>query len=117
MSLRAVEAMAQLAQRLGMGRVNPLFLHESQHVSVRLLPYDVVARAMRVSAPEATTSLTLEVDIARHLVGNGAPVAGPAADWSGGPHIQDDFVITLWELVEHVAANGDDPRHVSEAAD
>jgi Ser/Thr protein kinase RdoA (MazF antagonist) len=115
-SLRVVEAIAQLARRLGMGCVNPLFLHESQHVSVRLLPYEVVARAMRVSAPEATTRSTLELDIARHLVGNGAPVAGPAADWPGGAHIQDGFVITLWEFVEHVAANGDDPRHVSEAA-
>jgi Ser/Thr protein kinase RdoA (MazF antagonist) len=109
--------MTQLARRLGMGRVNPLFLHDSQHVSVRLLPYHVVARAMRVSGPEAMARLTLEVDIARHLVGNGAPVAGPAADWPGGPHIQDGFVITLWEFVEHVAANGDNPRHVSEATD
>ncbi|MGA7808275.1 phosphotransferase [Bradyrhizobium sp.] len=109
--------MTQLARRLGMGRVNPFFLHESQHVSVRLLPYDVVARAMPVSAPEATARLTLEVDIARHLAGNRAPVAGLAADWPGGPHIQDGFVITLWKFIEHVAANGDDARHVSEAAD
>jgi aminoglycoside phosphotransferase (APT) family kinase protein len=116
-SLRAVEAIAQLARRLGMGSVNPLFLHESQHVTVRLLPYDVVARAMRVSASEATARLTLEVDIARHLVGNGAPVAGPATCWPAGPHIQDGFVITLWEFIQHVAADGDDPRHVSEAAD
>lgn len=113
----AVQAMTRLARRLGMGGVQPLFLRNSQHISVRLLPHDVVARAMRAGAPEATARLTLEVDIAHHLVGNGAPVAGPAADWPAGPHIEDGFVITLWQFVEHAAADGDDPRHVSAAAD
>jgi predicted trehalose synthase len=114
---RLAQALTRMARRLGMGRVDSVFLHESQHVSVRLFPLDVVARAMRASDPGATARLALEVDVARHLARNGAPIAGLAAEWPAGPHIQDDFVITLWAFVEHVAANWEDSRHVSGAAD
>jgi len=116
MSSRAIEAAIRLTQRLGVRRVDPVILHESQHVSVRLFPLNVVARAVSIDDREATKWLSREIDIARHLAKSAAPIVGPAAEWPAGPHIQDDFAFTLWEFVEHVAADGDNAAHVMLAA-
>lgn len=109
---RVAEAAVRLAHRLGIGRVNAVILHESRRISIRLLPLNVVARAVSIHDREATRRLSRESDVARHLAKCAAPVVGPAAELPAGPHIQDDFALTLWEFVEHVAADDENAGHV-----
>ena len=116
-SSRAVEAATRLAQRLRIPCRDPIILHESLHISIRLFPLDVVARAVSIGDQEATNRLTREICIARHLARNDAPVVGPSTEVPGGPHIQEGFAFTLWKFVEHVAADDDNAEHVGRAAE
>ncbi|MBV9456488.1 MAG: aminoglycoside phosphotransferase family protein [Bradyrhizobium sp.] len=106
-----------MAQRLGVRRVEPVILHVSQHVSVRLFPLNVVARAVSLHDQEAMRRLSREIDIARHLVKSAAPIVGPAVELPPGPHVQDGFAFSLWEFVEHVAADDENAGHVTGAAE
>jgi Ser/Thr protein kinase RdoA (MazF antagonist) len=54
--------------------------------------------------------------MASHLVSKGAPVVPPAGELPAGPHLYEEFVVTLWEWVDHVAADWDDADHLSLAA-
>jgi Ser/Thr protein kinase RdoA (MazF antagonist) len=95
--------------------MDPVILHASQRISIRLFPLNVVARAVSFDDQAATDRLTREIDVARHLAKSAAPVVGPTPELPAGPHIQDGFVLTLWEFVEHVAADGDNAEHVAHA--
>lgn len=117
MSSRAVEAAIRLAQRLGVRRVDPVILHESRRVTIRLFPLDLVARVVSIHDQEATSRLCGEIDIARHLAKSAAPIVAPATELPAGPHVQDDFVLTLWEFVEHTAADDENAEHVARAAE
>jgi hypothetical protein len=116
-SLRAADAAGALARRLGLCGVEPLILHESQHISIRLLPLDIVARAVSAGDRQATERLAREIEVACHLLENRAPVVGPAAGLPAGPHVQEGFSFTLWDFVEHLAADGDNAEHVGKAAE
>ncbi len=74
----AVEATVRLAHQLGIARVHPVILHESQHVSIRLFPADVVARVVVSADAKATSRVTRELRVARHLIENAAPLSVPA---------------------------------------
>jgi Ser/Thr protein kinase RdoA (MazF antagonist) len=117
MSSRAVEAVTRLAHRFGIGRVDPVILHESRRVTIRLFPLNVVARAVSIDDHEATSRLSREIEVARHLAKSAVPIVGPAAQLQAGPHIQDGFAFTLWEFVEHIAADGDNAAHVVRAVE
>ena len=112
-----VQAAVRLAHRLGIGRVVPSILHGSQRVTVRLYPRDVVARIVRLADADAVERLARELAVARYLVENAAPVARPSTDLPAGPHVQDGFVVTFWDFVEHVAADEDNSEHVTKAAE
>jgi thiamine kinase-like enzyme len=117
MSSRAVEATIRLAHRLGIRRVDPVILHESQRVTIRLFPLDVVAKAVSIHDEEARDRLFREIDIARHLAKSAAPIVGPATELPAGPHVQDDDVLTLWEFVEHAVADDENADHVARATE
>lgn len=117
MSSRAVEATIRLAQRLGVRRADPVILHESQRVTIRLFPLGVVARAVSIHDREAASRLSREVDIARHLAKSAAPIVNPATELPAGPHVQDDFVLTLWEFVEHIVADDENADHMAGAVE
>ena len=112
----AVEAAVRLGRRLGMDRVDPVVLHASRNVTVQLGPL-VVAKAMASTDGKAIDWMTRELNVARHLVENGVPVVGPSAALPAGPHVEDGFVLTLWEFVEHVVANKHNGEHVACAAE
>jgi hypothetical protein len=73
----AVAAAMEVARRLGVGRVDPVVLHTSQHVSIRLLPTGLVARAMRDDA-QSLDRLRRELLVGQHLAARGAPSVGLA---------------------------------------
>jgi aminoglycoside phosphotransferase (APT) family kinase protein len=116
-SSAAVEAAVRLGRRLGIGRVDPVVLRASRNVSIRLAPLNVVARAIASVDGKTIEWTTRELNVARHLVENGAPVVGPSTALPAGPHVENGFVLTLWEFVEHEVADADNGEHVSRAAE
>ncbi len=84
----AVAAALSVASSLGLAADEAVVLHESNKVTVRLLPCDVVARV----APAAHQNARFEIEIAQRLAESGSPVAVP------DPHVheRDGFVVTLW---------------------
>jgi predicted trehalose synthase len=115
-SARAVEAAVWLARRLGFDSIDPIVLHESQHISIRLFPRDVVARVIRLEKAEAAERLHRELSVARYLAEKSAPVISPTTAHSPGPHFHEGFGLTLWQYVDHVAADGDNAQHAASAA-
>jgi hypothetical protein len=113
---RAKHAVISLAARFGLAPIEPVILHHSQHISIRLLPLDVVARVVRGDEAEAGNKLRRELAVVRHLIRRAAPVVGPITDLPAGPYFQDGFALSLWQFVEHVAADPDNPAHMASAA-
>jgi predicted trehalose synthase len=116
-SAEAVQAALSVARRLGVGPVEPLVFHASQHVSIRLHPLDVVARVVRTQEPDATARLRRELVVARHLVERSAPVVPPTTELPAGPHFDDVYGLTLWRFVAHRAADADNSTDVARAAE
>jgi len=111
----ASAAAAEVSRRLGVGCVHPVVLHVSQHVSIRLLPTGLVARAVRDDAL-SRERLHRELSVAQHLSARGAPSVGLAAGVPPGPHFSDGFAVTLWEFVSHVPADEANAEHTARAA-
>jgi Ser/Thr protein kinase RdoA (MazF antagonist) len=81
-----------------------IVLHDSNKLTLRLLPCDVVARV----APVAHQVAQVEIVLAQRLAKSGSPVA--ALDPRVEPRVyeRDGFVVTLWTYYEPVT-----PREVS----
>lgn len=105
----------EVARRLGVGHVNPVVLHTSQHVSILLLPAGLVTRAVRDDA-QSLDRLRRELLVGQHLAARGAPSVEPAAEVPYGPHFSDGFAMTFWEFVSHVPADEDNTEHTARAA-
>jgi hypothetical protein len=115
-SIGAMQAAIRVARQFGIDCIEPIILHHSQHVSIRLVPSDVVARVLRVEQPRDEEQLCRELAVARHLVQKAAPVVSPIAEFPAGPHFHDGFGMTLWQFVEHVVADFDNREHAADAA-
>src|SRR5262245_60758715 len=113
---QALEAVRAVALRLGIRCNDPMVLHHSEHVVVRLYPSDVVARVLPAGQGGSELDLCRELAVARHLVRKGAPAVGPIADAAAGPHFHGDYALTLWPYVEHVTADADNRQHMACAA-
>jgi hypothetical protein len=105
----------EVARRLDVGGVHPVVLHISQHVSIRLLPTGLVARAVR-DHTQSLDRLRRELSVGQHLSARGAPSVGLAAGVPPGPHFSDGFAVTFWEFVSHVPADEDNAEHTARAA-
>jgi len=83
-----------------------ILLHDSNKLTVRLLPCDVVARV----APVAQQVAQFEIELAQRLAESGSPVA--ALDPRVEPRVyeRDGFVVTLWTYYEPVT-----PHEISAA--
>ncbi|MFD8805630.1 phosphotransferase enzyme family protein [Streptomyces sp. NPDC059597] len=93
---RAVAAALSTASSLGLRADDAIVLHDSNKLTLRLLPCDVVARV----APKARQVARFEVELARSLAGAGCPVAALAPGPEPHVHERDGFVITLWTYYE-----------------
>lgn len=108
---KAIRAAVAVADRLGMTSVTPVILKDSNHTSIHLVPFPVVAR---VAAPRvgqgASTALSAELSVAEHLARAGAPIVAPTIDIPPGPHLEANETMTLWQFVAHRPAEENESR-------
>ena len=112
-SSQAVEAARLLFRRLGLGQANPVVLHHSQHVSIRLDPFEYVARTKSQSEPAVFERLEREVGVARYLAEQDAPSTRPLPGVLAGPHVEGGFLFSLWEYVDHIKADDENRDHIA----
>jgi aminoglycoside phosphotransferase (APT) family kinase protein len=93
---RAVAAAKSIAASAGLAVDDAVVLQNSNKLTLRLLPCDVLARV----APEAEQIAQTEIELAQRLAESGSPVA--ALDPRAEPrvHEHDEFVVTLWTYYE-----------------
>jgi aminoglycoside phosphotransferase (APT) family kinase protein len=103
---RALAAARSTASALHLTVDDAIVLHDSNALSVRLLPCDVVARI----APAAHQVAQFEVEIAQRLAEAESPVAALEPRVEPRAYERDGFVVTLWTYYEPAA-----PREVSPA--
>ncbi|MET9908077.1 aminoglycoside phosphotransferase family protein [Streptomyces sp. NPDC006476] len=103
---RAVAAATATASSLGLSVDDAIVLHDSNKLTLRLLPCDVLARV----APAADQVAHFEVDLAQRLAEAGCPVAVLDPRVKPRVHQQDGFVITLWTYYEPAG-----PRRIAPA--
>jgi aminoglycoside phosphotransferase (APT) family kinase protein len=93
---RAVAAAASIASSLGLPVDDAVVVHDSNKLTLRLLPCDVLARV----APAAHQDARFEIELAQRLAGSGSPVAVPDPRVEPGVHERDGFAVTLWTFYE-----------------
>ncbi len=90
---RAVAEATSTVSALGLAVDGSIVLHNSNKVTLRLLPCDVVARV----APQAQrVGAQFEVDLGQQLVAGGCPTAVLEPRVEPRVYGRDEFVITLW---------------------
>jgi hypothetical protein len=103
---RATAAAMSIASSLGLTAGNAIVLHDSNKLTLRLLPCDVLARV----APLAQQGFQFEVDLAQRLTASGCPVAALEPRVAPRVYERDGFAVTLWTYYEPAA-----PREVGPA--
>jgi Phosphotransferase enzyme family len=93
---RAVAAAKSTASSLGLTADGAIVLHNSNKLSLRLLPCDVLARV----APVAHQVAQFEVELAQRLAESGCPVAALEPRVEPRVYERDGFVVTLWTYYE-----------------
>ncbi len=93
----AVEAAMRVASALGLGADEALVIQNSNRVTLRLLPCDVLARVAPLAYRERAM---FEVEVARKLAAAGGPVAELEPWVEPGVHIRDRFAVNLWRYYE-----------------
>jgi hypothetical protein len=89
---RALAAAMSTASAQGLPADDGIVLHNSNKLTVRLLPCDVVARV----APIAHQVARFEVGVAQRLAASGSPVAALDPRAEARVYERDGFAITLW---------------------
>ncbi|WP_432492344.1 phosphotransferase enzyme family protein [Kineococcus auxinigenes] len=95
---RAVGAAVAIASSLGLAADDAVVLQDSNKLTLRLLPCDVVARV----APEAHGIARFEVEVARRLAASGGPVARLDPRVEPRVHERDGFTVSFWTHHEPV---------------
>jgi aminoglycoside phosphotransferase (APT) family kinase protein len=93
---RALAAAMSTASALGLAVDDAIVLHNSNKLTVRLQPCDVVARV----APIAHQVARFEIELAQRLAESGSPVAVPDPRAEPRVYASDGFVVTLWTYYE-----------------
>jgi Phosphotransferase enzyme family len=99
---RAVAAAMSTASALGLTVDDAVVLQNSNKLSVRLLPCDVLARV----APEGQHVAQFEIELAQRLAETDCPVAALEPRVRPRPYERDGFVLTLWTYYEPVPGEG-----------
>jgi Ser/Thr protein kinase RdoA (MazF antagonist) len=89
---RAVAAALRTASSLGIPADDAVVLHDSNKLTLHLLPGDVVAR---VAPPEQQVA-RFEISLAQRVAEAGGPVAAPDPRVEARAYESDGFVMTLW---------------------
>ena len=101
---RSVAAAMSIASALHLTVDDAIVVHNSNKLTVRLMPCDVLARI----APPAHQVAQFEIDLAELLAESESPVAALEPRVAPLVYERDGFVVTLWTYYEQVA-----PREVS----
>jgi len=96
---RAVAAAISTASSLDLAVDDTIVLQDSNKLTVRLLPCDVLARV----APVTQQVAQFEIELAQRLTESGSPVAALEPRVRPRVHERDDFVVTLWTYYEPVS--------------
>jgi hypothetical protein len=89
---RAVDAAMSTASSLDLTVDDAIVLHDSNKLTLRLLPCDVLARV----APVAHQVSQFEIELAQRLAEVGSPVAALEPRVEPRVYERDGFVVTLW---------------------
>jgi aminoglycoside phosphotransferase (APT) family kinase protein len=108
---RALAAARSIVSALGLPADDAIVLHDSNKLTVRLLPGDIVARV----APLAHQIAQFEIGIAQRLAETQSPVA--ALDPRVDPRVyeRDDFAVTLWTYYESALRGDVSPADYADA--
>jgi len=93
---RAVTASVSTAVALGLTVNETVVLHDSNKLTLRLLPCDVLARV----APVAHQVAQFEIELAQRLAVAGSPVAALESRVEPRVYERDGFEVTLWTYYE-----------------
>lgn len=104
-------AAKSIAVSLGLAADEAVVLQDSNKLTLRLLPCEILARV----APEAAQVAQFEVDLARRLAELGSPVAVLDPRVEPRVHERDGFVVTLWTYYEPVPALEVSPAEYADA--
>lgn len=88
----------EIAASIGIKTESPRILKDSNNTIVHLVPSSIVAKVgtSTIRRWDGTT-LERELDVATHLVEQGAPVVAPSTDPPAGPfHSRRGLTVTLW---------------------
>jgi hypothetical protein len=96
---RAMAAAMSIASSLDLTVDDAIVLHDSNKLTLRLLPCDVIARVARV-APGELQGAQFEVELAQRLAESGCPVAALERRVDPRVYERDGFVVTLWTSYE-----------------
>lgn len=94
-------AAVSTATALGLRADDAVVLHDSNRITVRLVPCDVLARVAHVAHQAGAE---FEVEVARRLVETDSPVAEPEPRVEPRVYVRDGFAITLWRYYEPAPA-------------
>jgi len=103
----AVDAAKSSASALDLRVDDAVVLHDSNRLTVRLLPCDVLVRVAHVAHQAGAE---FEVEVARRLAETDSPVAALEPRVEPRVYVRDGFVVTLWTYYEPVS-----PRDVAPA--
>ena len=104
---RAMAAAMSTASSLGLAAGDAIVLQNSNKLTLRLLPCDVLARV----APVAHQIAQFEIELAQQLAESGSPVAALEPRVDPRVYERDGFAVTLWTYYVPAAP----PREVSPA--
>jgi Ser/Thr protein kinase RdoA (MazF antagonist) len=107
----AVAAATSIASASGLMVEDAVVVQDSNKLSVRLLPCDVLARIAHVGQEVAQ----FEVQLAQRLAKAGSPVAALEPRVEPRVYERDGFAVTLWMYYEPVAAPEDSPGDYAKA--
>ncbi len=108
---RAVAAAMSIAWSLDLTVDDAVVLHDSNKLTLRLLPDDVLARV----APVAHQVAQFEVELAQQLAASGCPVAALEPRVDPRVYERDGFVVTLWTYYKPAAAREVSPADYASA--
>ncbi|MDX6365560.1 MAG: hypothetical protein QOK30_636 [Nocardioidaceae bacterium] len=97
---RATAAAVSTVSSLDLTVADAVVLHDSNKLTLRLLPCDVLARV----APAALQAAQFELDLAQGLVASGCPVARLEPRVDPRVHECDGFEVTLWTYYHPVTS-------------
>src|SRR6266480_4752013 len=108
---RAVAAAMSTASTLDLTVDEAIVLHNSNKLTLRLLPCDVVARVAHVGHEVAQ----FEVDLAQRLAETDSPVAALEPRVEPRVYKRDGFAVTLWTYYQPVAPQEVSPSDYADA--